>query len=78
MSSTCQNVKLDSEVNFEFVFGNLNKQKTALTAFKSVLRKREILLKLQEKSEDQMISSQTGKIVGLTNRGKQILSSADD
>ena len=41
-------VKLDSEVNFEFVFGNLKKQKTALTAFKSVLRKREILLKLQE------------------------------
>ena len=45
-------VKLDSDVNFEFVFGNLNKQKTALTAFKSVLRKREILLKLQEKSQD--------------------------
>ena len=41
-------IKLDSEANFEFVFVNLKKQKTALTAFKSVLRKRQILLKLQE------------------------------
>ena len=31
-------IKLDSEVNFEFVFGNLKKQNTAFTAFKSILR----------------------------------------
>ena len=41
-------IKSDFEVKFEFVFQDINKQKAALAAFKSVLRKREVLLKLQE------------------------------
>ena len=41
-------IKSDSEVKFEFVFQDLNKQKAAISAFKSVLRKREVLLKYQE------------------------------
>ena len=35
------------EVRFEFVFQNLEKQVMALKTYKSILRKREILLKYQ-------------------------------
>ena len=36
------------EVEFNFVYKNLEKQKKALEVFKAVLRKREVLLKYQE------------------------------
>ena len=43
-----EEIKSNVIVKYEFVFGDLDHQKIALSAFKSVLRKREVLLKLQE------------------------------
>ena len=37
----------DSNVEFEFVFKDVDKQRTALKAFRSVLRKREVLLEFE-------------------------------
>ena len=37
----------DSEVKFDFVFQNLENQVRAVKTFKSILRKREVLLKFQ-------------------------------
>ena len=37
----------DANVEFDFVFGDVDKQRTALQAFKSVLRKREVLLEFE-------------------------------
>ena len=46
-----EEIKSNVIVKYEFVFGDLDHQKIALSAFKSVLRKREVLLKLQENHE---------------------------
>ena len=40
----------DPEVQFEYVFKDLEKQTIAIANFKAVLRKRDILLKLQEEN----------------------------
>ena len=44
----CENlkneIKSETEINFEDLFGDLEKQKETLFAYKSVLRKRDILL----------------------------------
>ena len=44
----CENlkseIKSDADINFEDLFGDLKKQKETLFAYKSVLRKRDILL----------------------------------
>ena len=37
----------DQNVEFEFVFKDVDKQRSALQAFKSVLRKREVLLEFE-------------------------------
>ena len=37
-------IKSDADINFECLFGDLKKEKETLFAFKSVLRKRDILL----------------------------------
>ena len=41
-------IKQAGDVQFKHIFEDINKQKIALAAFKAVLRKREVLLKLQE------------------------------
>ena len=48
----CENLRSeiepDSDVNFEYLFGDLKKQKETLVAFKSVLRKRNIILSTRD------------------------------
>ena len=47
----CEMLKTDNivgNVHFEFVFQDIVKQKAAVEAFKSVLRKREIILEYQD------------------------------
>ena len=46
-----EEIKTNEVVKFEFVYGDMDQQKIALSAFNSVLRKREVLLKLQENHE---------------------------
>jgi hypothetical protein len=41
-------IEEDHEVNFDFVYKNLEHQRKAVYAYKAVLRKREVLLKYQE------------------------------